>query len=97
MDEIKLLANNEKQLETLLQTKRTYCNDIRMEFGIEKQVMLKMKSRGKKKNRRNRTAKSRKNQNAGDQENYKPFGITEMNTITQAEMKEKNQKKEKTS
>ena len=36
MDNIKLLAKNEKELETLIHTVRIYSKDIGMEFGIEK-------------------------------------------------------------
>ena len=46
IDEIKLLAKNEKELETLIHAVRIYTQDLRMEFGIEKCVMLVMK-RGK--------------------------------------------------
>ena len=35
MDDIKLFAKNEKELETLIQTMRIYSEDIGMEFGIE--------------------------------------------------------------
>ena len=44
MDGIKLLARNEKELETLIQTVRIYSQDIGMEFGIEKYAMLVIKS-----------------------------------------------------
>ena len=44
MDDIKLFAKNEKELETLIQTVRIYSQDIKMEFGIEKCAMLVMKS-----------------------------------------------------
>ena len=40
MDDIKLFAKNEKELETLIQTVRIYSPDIKMEFGIEKCTML---------------------------------------------------------
>ena len=36
MDDIKLFAQNEKELETLIQAVRTYSDDIEMEFNIEK-------------------------------------------------------------
>ena len=36
MDEIKLFAINEKELETQIQTERIYSQDIGMKFGIEK-------------------------------------------------------------
>ena len=35
IDDIKVCAKNEKELETLIQTIRTYCQDIGMEFGIK--------------------------------------------------------------
>ena len=35
MDDIKLFAKNEKELETLHHTIRIYSQDIGMEFGIE--------------------------------------------------------------
>ena len=44
MDDIKLLAKNEKEVETLIHTVRIYSWDIGMEFGIEKCAMLVMKS-----------------------------------------------------
>ena len=44
MDDIKLFAKNEKELETLIHTVRIYSQNIGMEFGIEECVMLVMKS-----------------------------------------------------
>ena len=44
MDDIKLFAKNEKELETLIHTVRIYSRDIGMEFSIEKCAMLVMKS-----------------------------------------------------
>ena len=44
MNEIKLFAKNEKELETHIQTVRIYNQDIGMEFGIEKCAMFVMKS-----------------------------------------------------
>ena len=46
MDDIKLFAKNEKELETLIHTVKIYSQDIKMEFGIEKCATLVMK-RGK--------------------------------------------------
>ena len=45
MDDIKLFAKIEKKLETLIQVMRIYSQDIGMEFGVEKCVMLIMKRR----------------------------------------------------
>ena len=44
MDDVKLFAKNEKELETLIHVVRIYSLDIVMEFGIEKCAMLVMKS-----------------------------------------------------
>ena len=44
MDDIKLFAKNEKELESLIHTVRIYSQDIGMEFGIEKCALLVMKS-----------------------------------------------------
>ena len=44
MDDIKLFAKNEKELETPIQTVRLYSQDIGMEFSLEKCAMLIMKN-----------------------------------------------------
>ena len=44
MDDIKLLAKNEKQLEILIHAVRIYSQDIGMAFGIEKCAKIAMKS-----------------------------------------------------
>ena len=45
MDNNKLFAKNEKELETLIQTVRIYSEDIGMEFDIVKDAMLMIKNR----------------------------------------------------
>ena len=44
VDDNKLFAKNQKELETLIHAVRIYSQDIGMEFGIEKSAMLVMKS-----------------------------------------------------
>ena len=44
MDDIKLFAKNEKELASSIQTVRIYSQDIGMEIGIEKCIMLIMKN-----------------------------------------------------
>ena len=44
MDDIKLFAKKEKELETLIETKSKYIWKRRMEFGIKKCAILIMKS-----------------------------------------------------
>ena len=88
MDDIKLFAKNEKELETLIHAVRIYSQDIGMEFGIEKCAMLVMKS-GKRhmidgmelpNHYRIRTLK--------ENETYKYLGILEADTIKQVQMKD---------
>ena len=43
IDDIKLFAKNQKELETLIQAVRIYSQDTRMKFGREKCAMLIMK------------------------------------------------------
>ena len=40
MDDLKLYSRNEKGLHSLLQKMRVFCEDIGMEFGIEKCALL---------------------------------------------------------
>ena len=47
MDDIKIFAKNEKDLEKFIQTIKVYRPDIVMEFGTEKRAMRTMKSRKK--------------------------------------------------
>ena len=64
MEKINLFANNEKELGTLIQEIRIYIQDIGMEFVI-KQLCHDYNEINVNQNKgRNRTAKSRKNQNA---------------------------------
>ena len=43
IDDIKLFARNEKELETIIQATRIYSQETGMEFGIEKGAMLIMR------------------------------------------------------
>ena len=42
MDDLKLYAKNEKELDTLVQTVRIFSEDIGMGFGIQKCAMVKL-------------------------------------------------------
>ena len=64
MNDNKLFVKNEKELEILIQAIRIYRQDIKMEFRIEKCVILIMKIREKTNNGMNRTSKSGKHQNS---------------------------------
>ena len=92
MDDIKLFAKNEKELETLIHTVRIYSQDIEMEFGFEKCALLVMKS-----GKRNLTdgielPNQDKIRILAENETYKYLGILETDTIKQVEMKNKIKK-----
>ena len=61
MDDIKQFAKTEK---TLIQTIKIYSQDIEIEFGFKKCVILKMKIEKKERNRRTERSNKKKHQNA---------------------------------
>ena len=93
MDDIKLSAKNEKELETLIHTVRIYSWDIGMEFGIEKCAMLVMKSGKRHLADGMELPNQDKIKTLAKNDTYKYLGILEAYTIKQVEMKEKILKK----
>ena len=92
MDDIKVFAKNEKELETLIHTVRIYSRDIGIEFGIEKCAMLVMKSRKWQLTNGMELPNKDKIKTLAENETYTYLGILEADTIKQGEMKEKIQK-----
>ena len=92
MDDIKLFAKNEKELETLIYAVRIYSQDLGMEFGIEKCAILVMKSGKQHLIDRMELPNQDKIRMLGEKETYKYLGILEADTIKQVEMKEKIKK-----
>ena len=92
MDDIKLLAKNEKELETLIYTVITYSQDIGMEFVIEKCALLVMKSGKRHLTDGIELPNQDKIGTLAENETYKYLRILEADTIKQAEMKNKIQK-----
>ena len=92
MDNIKLFAKTEKELETLIRTVRIYNQDIGMEFGIEKYAMLVMKSGKQHLTERMELQNQDKIRKSRKKETNKYFGTLEADTIKQVEMKENIQK-----
>ena len=92
MDDIKLFAKNEKELETLIPAVRIYSEDIGMEFGIEKCAMLIMKSGKWHMADGMKLPNQDKIRMLGEKETYKYLGILEADTIKQVERKEKIEK-----
>ena len=92
MDDIKLFANNEKELETLIHTVIIYSQGIGMEVGIEKCTMIVIK-RGKRHLTDGMELPNQDNSRTlAEKETYKYLGILEVDTIKQVEMKGKIQK-----
>ena len=92
MDNIKLFAKNEKELEILIHTVRIYNQDTGMEFDIERCVMLIMKSGKRHLTDGMELPNQDKIRTLEEKETYKYFGVLEANTIKQEEMKEKIKK-----
>ena len=89
MDDIKLFGKRKKQLKNLMQKISVYSKNIGMEFGIEKCVLLIMKTRKRQITERIELPNQERIRMLGEKENYKYLGILEANTMKQAEMKEK--------
>ena len=88
MDDIKLFAKNEKELETLIHAVRIYSQDIRMEFGIEKCTMLVMKSGKRHMTDGMELPNHDRIRTLEEKETYKYLGILEVDTIKQVQMKD---------
>ena len=92
MDDIKLFANNEKELETLIHTVRIYSQNIGMEFGKEKCAVLVRISGKRHLTDGIELPNQDKIRTLGEKETYNYLGILEADTIKQVEMKDKIQK-----
>ena len=88
MDDIKLFAKNEKELETFIHAVRIYSQDIGMEFGIEKCAMLVMKSGKRHMTDRIELPMKDRIRTLEEKETYKYLGILEADTIEQVQMKD---------
>ena len=93
IDDIKLFAKNEKELETLIHAVRIYRQDIGMEFCLEKCAMHVMKSGKWHMTDEMELPNQDKIRTLGENETYKYLGILEADTIKQVEMKDKIGKK----
>ena len=88
MDDIKLFAKNEKELETLIHEVRIYSQDIGMEFGIEKCAMLVMKSSKRHITDGMELPNHNRIRTLEENETYKYLGILDADTIKQVQMKD---------
>ena len=89
MNDIKLFAKKEKELETLIREVRIYSDDIGMKFGLEKCAMLIMKSRKRQMTEEIELPNQEKIRMLEEKETYKYLGMLEADTIKQVEMDEK--------
>ena len=94
MNDIKLLAKNGKELETLIQAVRIY-KDLRMEFGRKKSAMLIIESGKRQMTEGIEQSNQEKKRTLGEKESYKYLGILEADTIKHAEKKEQIKKARK--
>ena len=92
MDDIKLFAKNEKELETLMHVVSIYSQDIGIEFGIKKCAMLVMKSGKRHLTDGLEQPNQDKIRTLAGNETYKYLGILGVDTIKKVEMKDKMQK-----
>ena len=87
MNDIKLFAKTEKELETLIHAVRIYSQDIGMEFGIGKCAMLVMKNGKLHMTDGNELPNHDRNRTLKENETYKYMGIFEAD-IKQVQMKD---------
>ena len=88
MYDIRLFAKTEKELETLIHEFRIYSRDIGMEFGIEKCVMLVMKSGKRHMTDGMELLNHDRIRTLEGNETYKYLGILEADTIKQVQIKD---------
>ena len=92
VDDIKLFAKNEKELETIIHAVRIYSQDVGIEFSIAKCAMLVMKSGKRHLTDGMKLPNQDKIRTLAENETYKYMGILKADTIKQVEMKNKIQK-----
>ena len=87
IDDIKLFAKNEKELETLIREVRIYSQDIQMVFCIKICAMLAMKSGKRYLTDGMELPNQDKIRTLGENETYKYLRILEADTIKQGKIK----------
>ena len=92
MDDLKLFAKNDQQLQVLLNIKKQFSHDIRMEFGLGKCAKATF-FRGKLLKAKNITVDTIIiAKDLEPEENYKYLGVTEENRIQHSSLREKIRK-----
>ena len=88
MDDLKLFAKNEKQLESLIHTVRIFSDDIRMEFGLTKCALLVMERGRLERSDGIEMPNGETMKSIDEGGGYKYLGILEADRIKHGEMKE---------
>ena len=89
MDDIRLFAKDESELDALIQTVRVVSTDIGMKFGLEKCAMLVMKRGEMTKSDGIRLPDDRVIKSIHEENGYKYLGILQSDQVLCNEMKEK--------
>ena len=92
MDDLKLLAKNEKGLDSLVHTVRIFSEDIGMEFGIEKCAMLVLKGGKRTRSEGIELPGDKIIKSLNENDGYRYLGVLEADEILYREMKEKLKK-----
>ena len=88
MDDLKLYAKSEKELNSLIQTVRMFSDDAGMVFGVEKCAVLVLK-RGKMVRTEGIELPDEKRMREVSLDGYKYLGVLQLDSIMNREMKEK--------
>ena len=88
MDDLKIFARNDNEVDSLVQTIRQCSTDIGMEFGISKCAVVTLK-RGRRVESRGIKLPDGEEMTEPDCEGYKYLGVLEIDTIMCSEMKAK--------
>ena len=94
MDDLKLFAKSEEEIDTLVRTVHVFSTDIEMEFGMKKCGILTMK-RGKVVRCEGIMLPNNEVMNEVEKEGYTYLGIVELDKIKEDEMKNKTIKEYK--
>ena len=92
MDDLKLYANDDKNLKELLEIVKKFSDDIKMEFGLDKCAKATFKEGKLKKTQNIVLAKDTTIKELENEETYKYLGVEESDGIPHAKMKEKIRK-----
>ena len=88
MDDLKLFAKNEKDLDSLIQSVRVFSTDIGMQFGVKKCAVLILKRGRKIKSDGIRISGNNFIKSLQENDGYKYLGVLQNDEVMEKEMKE---------